>query len=301
MTLSQYSFFATVAKHQSVTKASEELRISQPSISQQLRQLENRHGFKLYRRLSRGIEITERGQALLRDITPILEQVSKLESGFSARQRKLVPQVLKVGGTYSVSAELLPAALARLQQHNPEAELECRTGRSEQLERMVLASVMDLAVIAQKASSEALVSEPLAREKVVLFVRADHRFAKMTRMNPTDLDGEHFIVRGGRGISGVTESAVKQLLDRGLEIKVGLRCDSPAAVMAAVRHGMGVGVAFENTVKAEVSRGEFAILKVAGLKLTGETFIVYAKKPPLSPLAQEFLSLLREERRNSKT
>jgi LysR family transcriptional regulator, low CO2-responsive transcriptional regulator len=300
MTLSQYSFFATVAKHQSVSRASEELRVSQPSISQQLRQLESRHGFKLYRRLSRGIEITEQGQALLRDITPILEQVSKLESGFNARPRRLVPQVLKVGGTFSASAEILPRVLARLQQCNPEAELECRTGRSERLERLVLESAMDLAVIARSASSEALVSEPLAREKVVLFVRADHRFAKMVRMRPAELAGESFIVRGGRGISGVTESAVKQLQDRGVELKIGLRSDNPAAVMAAVRHGMGVGVAFENTVKAAVSRREFAILKVIGLKLSGETFIIYAKKRPLSPLAQEFLELMREERRKRK-
>ena len=64
-----------MAKHLNVTQAAAELRVSQPSITQQLKQLEEHHGTQLYRRLSKGIEITEAGQAFLRKIMPIIEQV----------------------------------------------------------------------------------------------------------------------------------------------------------------------------------------------------------------------------------
>ncbi|MGH7930823.1 MAG: LysR family transcriptional regulator, partial [Candidatus Binatia bacterium] len=63
MTLNQFAIFAAVAKYLNLTKASAELRVSQPSISQQLRQLEASYGAKLYRRLSKGIEITDAGQS----------------------------------------------------------------------------------------------------------------------------------------------------------------------------------------------------------------------------------------------
>jgi len=294
ITLNQFWFFAALAKHLNMTRASEELRVSQPSISQQLKQLEDHYGSKLYRRLSKGVEITEAGWRFLRSIAPILEQVAKLETGFNPSTP--MREVLKVGGTFSASAELLPACLARLRQRHSKADLEFRTGRSEHLERLVLGSAMDLAVIAQPAYSEELISEPLRRESVILFVPAKHRLAKMTRLKLSDVVAEPFIIRGGKGISGVTEKAVKQLRDQGFEIKVGLRCEDPMAVKAAVRNRMGVGVAFEDTVKAEVKTGEFKILKVPGVKLSGESFVIYSKTRSLSPLAQEFLELLRGAR-----
>jgi DNA-binding transcriptional LysR family regulator len=82
-----------------------------------LKQLEDHHGAKLYRRLSKGIEVTEAGQLLLRKIVPILEQVAKLEGGL--KPRAIVTQaVLRIGGTFNTSAALLPELLARLQCSN---------------------------------------------------------------------------------------------------------------------------------------------------------------------------------------
>jgi DNA-binding transcriptional LysR family regulator len=77
-----------------------------------------------------------------------------------------------------------------------------------------------------------------------------------------------------------------------------MRCDGPAAVKAAVRQRMGVGVAFEDVLKPEIDSGEFKLLKVRGLELEATSFMVYAKKRVLSPLAQEFLELLRDARKS---
>ena len=126
MTLNQFSSFAAVAKHLNLTKASAELRVSQPSLSLQLKQLEDHHGTKLYQRLSRGTEITEAGQLLLRKIMPILDQVAQLERGFKPRQAIVAQAILRTGGTFTTCAVLLPELLARLQQRYPRAELECR-------------------------------------------------------------------------------------------------------------------------------------------------------------------------------
>ena len=76
-----------------------------------------------------------------------------------------------------------------------------------------------------------------------------------------------------------------------------MRCDTPGAIKAAVRQKMGVGFAFEDSLKAEIDAGEFKILKVRGLELEVESFIIYSKKRPLSLLAQQFLELLRGVRR----
>jgi hypothetical protein len=78
-----------------------------------------------------------------------------------------------------------------------------------------------------------------------------------------------------------------------VDLKIGMYCDGPTAIKAAVRQNMGVGIAFEDAVKSEVVSGEFKILKVPGVELEGESFIIYSKKRKLSPLALEFLELLR--------
>ena len=174
--------------------------------------------------------------------------------------------------------------------------MELRTGASAHIERMVLGSALDLAVIPQQARSHDLISEPLRRERLVCFAPARHRLAKKSRVEIADLIAEPLIIRGGNGIAATTETALKQIRDRGWQINIGMRCDDPAAIKAAVRHGMGVGVGFEETVRSEIASGEFKVLKVCGLELEGQTFIVYPKKKPLSPLAQEFLELLRSTR-----
>jgi hypothetical protein len=80
LTLHQLRLFAAVAKHSNLTKASAQLRVSQPSISQQLRQFEQNCGAKLYRRVSKGIEITREGKVVLGNVIQILELVGKLEA-----------------------------------------------------------------------------------------------------------------------------------------------------------------------------------------------------------------------------
>jgi DNA-binding transcriptional LysR family regulator len=301
LTLNQFSSFAAVAKHLSLTKASLELRVSQPSITQQLKQLEDHHGTQLYRRLSKGIEITEAGQLFLRKIMPILEQVAKLEGGFKPPAPKCDREILRVGGTDNASAELLPSLLADFRHMHPTAELEMRTRTSDQLERMLLNSGLDLAVTVREVPSVELACESLRHEKVVMFVRADHRLAKTNKLKPSEVLVEPLIVRGGRGASGVVDKALNQIRDQGLEFKVAMYCDGPTEIKAAVRQKMGVGIVFEAALKAEVASGEFKILKVCGLELEGESFIVYSKKRPLSPLAQEFLELLRSARQKTET
>jgi DNA-binding transcriptional LysR family regulator len=155
---------------------------------------------------------------------------------------------------------------------------------------------MDVAVTARSATSRELVCEPLRPERIVAFVRTDHPLAHKRSVKIPELFNERFITRGGAGISGTTEKALKQFRTQGFEVKIGLRCDDPMAVRAAVRQKMGVGIGFEETIKADAQAGAFKILKVRGLELAGTSYIIYLKHHQLSPLAQECLELLRAAR-----
>jgi DNA-binding transcriptional LysR family regulator len=211
-------------------------------------------------------------------------------------ERKFGSMVLRTGGTFSACAVLLPTLLARLQQLHHRARFECRTRTSEQLERSVINRKMDVAVTARAATSRELACESLRSERIVAFVPSDHPLARKKSLTGPELFNETLIIRGGAGISGTTEKALRRFRTQGSEIRIGLRCDDPMAIRAAVRQKMGVGVAFEETIKSDAESGEFKILKVRGLELAGTSYIVYSKQRPLSPLAEEFLELLRAAR-----
>ncbi len=112
LTLHQLRIFAAVAKHLNITKASEELHITQPSVSQQLKFLEEEIGVKLYNKLSRGIELTERGQRLLNDVEPLLLQVDNLKEKFNDTPNNRKVGSLTIGGNKDFALQLVKEGLA---------------------------------------------------------------------------------------------------------------------------------------------------------------------------------------------
>jgi DNA-binding transcriptional LysR family regulator len=301
MMFDQLKTFAAAAKYRSVTKAARELGVSQPGVSRQLKLLEAHIGGELYRRLSNGIELTEKGQLFLRRLTPILDQIAKLTGEFKASVQRSKKMALHVGGTFNVSALLLPALLARFQRLRPYAELELRTCSPEHLESLLIANSIAIGVTICATKSPLLAREPLRREKIVMFVPADHRLSKKAHPPLAQIMSEPLIIRGVKGSFSATELVLSRLRENGLRLKIGMRCEGPSEVKAAVRERMGIGLAFEDTVKIEAKAGEFKILKVRGLKMEGQSYIVYRKDRPLSPLAQEFLAILRRARSGSRS
>lgn len=295
MDVQQLAMFAAVARHRNLTKASVELGRSQPALSRDLKELQERCGARLLRRVWKGVRLTPEGEAFLRRARPILDQMTALESSFATQVAKETPKVLRVGGTFSASSELLPRLLVGVRRRYPDAEMVIRTRTSDQLERLVLTGAMDLAVTARLAPSAEFVCEPLLREEIALFVRADHRLAKKANLTLADVAKEPIVLRGGQGGSGMTDQALMALRNGGSVLKIAMHCDGPTSIKAAVRQRMGVGVILVNSIRPEVASGEFKILKIPGLDLAGQSYIVYSKKRPLSPIAQEFLEMLRGE------
>jgi LysR family transcriptional regulator, low CO2-responsive transcriptional regulator len=296
MTLNQFTFFAAIAKHGSLTKASQELRISQPSISQQLRLLERDSGVKLYRRNGKGIELTEAGWLFLSRISPILEQVAQIKSAFS--QQKVGAEIghLKIGGTFGSSSLLLPSLAARFKKTHSEIEIELRTRSAQRLEPLLLSGHVEIAVSTHRPHHSELAWEPFRRERMVLFVSSAHPLARKRKVTLVDVQAFPLVIRSIRGVQGATVRLLNELAGQGLKFNIGMRCEVPDAIKEAVKKNAGIGIVFEDVVKREVERGEFKILKGHGLMLESDTYILYRADRPLSALGQEFLTLLRKAR-----
>jgi len=299
MTLHQLRIFATVAKHLSVTKAARELRISQPSTSQQLKLLEEECRLKLYRKISRGIEITGEGRLFLNHAEPILLQVEKLKQRFclNLAESKVAPLI--VGGSHGPSASFLPWLASVFRETHPHVRLILRTDPSYVVEQLVQNSDVEIAVITTPSASPSLIYEPCQQVKKVFFISSRHLWAERQRLSVAELARIPLVVFT-RERSGGVAKILNQIEERGFHPSVVMSCETPEAVKAAVKRGMGLGILYRDLVEPDIRTGDLRIIRVPGLKMHIDSYIIYHRGKPLSAYAKDFLALLRERTRRTR-
>jgi DNA-binding transcriptional LysR family regulator len=293
MTLKQFMIFAAVARHLNVTRASQELHISQPSVSQHLKLLEEGYKVKLFQKSNRGIVLTGPGNLFLNKITPILAMVGELEKIFTNGSKDAQVDSLVIGGTYGPSALLLPSVMAIFQRSHPHAELELRSANRPYMERLVLSSKVDLALVTGRPTSSNLIIEPYRKEKLVAFVARHHPLASKRELSLADFVRVPLVIHGRKNSLNTVVSLLRDLQRQGLEPTVAVRCESPDAVKTAVREKVGMGILYQDAVRHDLAKGEFISVRLSGLKLEGESFVIWHRDKPLSSAALGFLRLLR--------
>jgi len=300
VTLNRLTIFATVAKHLNFTRASEELHISQPSISQQIKQLQEEYKANFYTKSGRGIELTEAGQLFYNNVKPILAQLEKLKGTLDTSPRMIKAEALTVGGSHGLSAAFLPSMLAAFNKTHPRVHLTLRTDNTHAIERMVLRSHVEIGLVSNLPKSYDLIIEPFRREKVIAFVPINHPLAKKRRLSLADLMRNPLIIRGGSAGKTRIEEALRQLEISGFKPDIAMRCESPQAVKAAVKKKMGLGIIYRELVEPDARNGQFKILRLPPLNLDTTSYIIYKKDKPLSAKARSFLALLHKERNKHK-
>lgn len=294
LTLHQLKIFSSVARLLNVTKASAELHISQPSVSQQLKLLQEEFGAKLYEKNSRGIQLTEEGRAFLKEVKPILLQVEKLKRIF--RPSPGEARLLTVGGSHGPSASFLPWLLSIFRETHPHVQLILRTDTSYVMEQLVQNSNIELALITTPSHFPSLIYQPCSRVNLVAFQSAKHPLVKKEELTLMDLTQIPLVIKKGKPYESRTRRFLNRLEKKGLHPNVVMECESVEAVKAAVRTGVGIGILSGDLVEPDIHRGDLKPVTIRELKMEISSFIIYEKERPLSAHAQEFLTLVRQWR-----
>ena len=295
MTLHQLKIFLAVARHSSITKASHELHISEPSIHQQVKSLQMNFSRTLYQKVGRAIEITSDGRAFSAKASEILRKAEELEKQFGQSRVVTSPRHLTVGGSHVLSASMLAPIVATFKTRYPDVQLEFRTKSSQFVERLVLADKVDLGLVTDVSSSPLVIVEPFRYEEMSVIVSKQHALSKKRELTMAELAQSPLIFRTRRK-SSPSKQILGELERHGFEVNVLMKCDSAEGVKVAVAQGLGVGLLYRNHVEQEIRRGELKVLNVPGLKTHIQSFIIYKAGNPLSPAAQAFLELLRQSR-----
>jgi DNA-binding transcriptional LysR family regulator len=299
MTLHQLRIFSAVAKNLNISEAAIDLHISQPSVSEQLKLLEQEYKVKLYKSTGRGIELTREGRLFLREAESTLLQVERLKRIFSLKLHESEAQSLTVGGSHGPSASFLPRLASIFRDTHRDVQLILRTDSSPVMEQLVQSSDVEIAVITNPSTFARLVYEPCRREELVLFVSSRHPLAKRQRLSPAEL-ARIPLVAFRRGRIGGVAKILNQIEERGFHPSIVMHCETAEAVKAAVRTGIGVGILYRDLVEPDRRRGDLKIIHVPGFEMHVDSFIIYPTGKPLSANAADFLTLLREGLKRTK-
>jgi len=297
MTLHQLRIFNVVSRHLNITKASAELHLSQPSVFQQIKSLEKSCGFKLYRKVGRGVALTSEGEKLRGEAREILERMETLRRKFGVNGRLSATIPLRVGGSHVPSKSILPVCLATFKQKHPLVRITLQTGSSRNVEHLVQNSELDIAVITHPSFSPDLQYSAFRHEKVILFVSARHPLTRKKLLSVAEVAREPLIVHRGihRGTGETTLNILKYIEDQGHKPNVLMECSSGEAVKASVMGGAGIGILMQGHLPDEIRRREVKILRIRDFKdLTISSFIIYQKGKTLSDDSQDFVNFLRE-------
>lgn len=299
MELRQLRYLCSVVDEGSFTAAAAACAIAQPSLSQQILNLEQEFGQPLLIRHARRVELTEAGQAVLRRARMILAETDALRSDMENRTG-LVEGSVHVGAIPTVAPYLLPQPIRRFHQAYPGVKIHVREGRTSRVLQELGSGKIDFAIASDVTEADqerlSLAVEELFRERLVLAVPATHALAaSQVPLAIKDLPKEQLIVLSeGHCLADQTLSAcrLRRTEDH-------LECEQLETLLAMVRTGLGVAVVPEMAVQQMAGEG-ISLRPFKAPEPRRLISIVRRRGGSLSPAARAFLAEFSKPEPDSK-
>lgn len=294
MDLHQLRVFQAAAKNGGFTRASEQLHLSQSTVSQHIKLLEEELGCQLFLRVGKTVLITEAGRVLLQYAETIFRDLKNAEMAvreMSAMQRGTVR--LGVGPT--TLTHRLPHVLGDYSRRFPNIELIVLAGTTEFLLDALRAQHLDLAVVMRTTTPPGMTVTGLGQEEMIIVVNREHPLARENTVEPADLASLRFILYE-------KHTAMQNVIDRyfeslGITPRIAMEVENNEAIKSLVRVGLGASIMPLCAVEHERPDSPLRVLRVKGKPLTRELRLVSAgaENPPkaIRELAAALITALR--------
>jgi DNA-binding transcriptional LysR family regulator len=291
LTLRQLQCFSAVAKNLSYTKAAEDLHLTQPAVSMQIRQLELQAGLALTEQFGKKVHLTEAGTEVYRYAHSILQQVDEMDDvldklkGFAGGRLKIA--------AISSANYFAPRLLGTFHQRFPDVSVSMEVTNQKAVLGQVIDNEVDMAIMGQPPKESQVEAIAFMDNPLIIVASPDHRLAERNRIAQKELEKEVFLTREpGSGTRGAMERFFKE---QKLRLTTGMGMGSLSSVKQGVQAGLGLGLLPRDAVRVELQLGLLVELKVKGLPIQRHWYVVLHKGKRLSLAAEEFKSLLINE------
>ena len=256
ITLRQLRVFEAVARHLSYTRASQELHLSQPAVSMQIRQLEEDVGMPLFEKLGKRTELTEAGREVYnysRGISHALQELEEVMQSLKGVSRGQIN--IAVASTVNYFA---PRLLAVFHQRYPGISPRLDVTNRETLVRLLEGNSVDIALMGLPPTEVEVDSEAFMDNPLVVIAPPTHPLVGTPQIPQARLADETFVMREPG--SGTRQAMERHFKEQGILIRHGMQMTRNEAVKQAVRSGLGLSVVSLHTIELELETGR---LKVA--------------------------------------
>jgi DNA-binding transcriptional LysR family regulator len=284
LTLRQFRVFDAVARHLSFSRAAEELHLSQPAVSMQVRGIEAILGLPLTEQLGKKIYLTEAGREVLHASQAITARLDDLQANL-AQLRGTDSGRLNLAVTSTVNA-VATDILVRFRGGHPGVSVHLDVANRAEVLGLLAANRTDLAIMGQVPDGLGLAAIRFMDNPLVVIAPPDHPLVGKKKISVGKLAAESFLVReAGSGTRGAME---RFFAARGLEIRSSMEMSSNEAIKLAVQAGLGLGILSLQTLEMERALKRLAVLDVEGFPIMRHWYIVHRADKRLSPAAQAF-------------
>jgi LysR family transcriptional regulator, low CO2-responsive transcriptional regulator len=290
-TLRQLKVFESVARNLSFSRAAEELHLTQPAVSTQVKKLEEHAGLPLFEQLGKKIHLTAAGAEMLHASRIIIRQFEEVEETMTQFKGvsggKLNVTVISAGDYF------FPRLLVEFARRHEGVTLNFGVCNREELLEQLTDNLTDLAIMVRPPLDMDTVNEAFAPHPYVVVAAADHPLAGKKRIPVSRIAREPFVVRekGSDTWNSMEDGFGEHLA----QLNIAMEIRSTETIKQAVMAGMGVSFLSAHTVSRELQAGSLTVLNVQGFPLMLNWYVVHRRNKRLPPVAQAFKAFLMNE------
>jgi len=285
----QLSYFKKVAEIRSISRASEELLLTQPAVSKQIKALEDELGEKLFDRIGKKVFLTRTGEVLYAYAEKILRFVQEAKTAVKDMSAECSGELV-IGTSDHISLHRLPDLLKRYISTFPKVDLKLRCHRSETILDMVNKNLVDLGVITLPKTALRLVSKTIWEDPMSLVFPKNHPLESFRAIRLKDISSYGMILpEAGTTTRDTIEAAFSK---KKLTPNVAMEVAYIETIKGLVKAGLGISILPDKAVEQEISGGILVKANIQDANFSRNLGVVYLRDKFLSRPAVEFLRFL---------
>jgi DNA-binding transcriptional LysR family regulator len=293
LNFNQLRVFYHAAKNLNFTAAANELFITQPAVTFQMKAFEAFCNLKLFKKRARRLFLTDEGRALFEYAEKIFKYEKEIENAIED-MRELNRGVLSLGTTKAYARYFMPLMLSTFHKNYPKIKIQLNEGSSLDMTYSLLDFKIEVAVVAKAGELPEVDFFPFSKEEMAVIVAPDHHLTKKKHVSFEELAAEPFIMKE-KG------SGTRKLVDQGfaevnLEPNILMETSNTEFIKQLVQRGEGVSFLVREAVAAELGEKKLAEVRLKGQQVFLDVSIAYLKNQVLSPPAKAFVNTLKNLR-----
>ena len=286
--------FHSVAVHLNFTKAAEELYISQPAVTKNIKELETELDAKLFDRLSNKVALTEAGRIVFDYAEHVLELDKKLTFDLSTLKQKYAGQ-LKLGASTTIGQYILPSILAKFHEQHTDIALVLLNDNIEKIERVLLRNEIDLGIVEGSSKNNQIKYIPFIKDEIVAIAHTSQPLSKKDEISLSELKLLPLVLREAG--SGSLEVILKKLKEQDIrlqDLNILMHLGSTETIKTYLANSNCLGLISINAVSKEIANGEFKVIDIKNFEIERMFYFIHTHGK-LSGLAEIFMRFIQQD------